>query len=157
MLIRFTKGQGKEDTLSCFRNDGSVTWERARVGVLHDLIHYVVETTLGYREAFYGLLAAGWDIQDFGETDPGTGQKRVIPVEAAKTEAIVGLLQMDIMGLGGFEEGEATLAEWKLPRIAPETLDQIRRDVQALHERWDQVPMGGHMELVFETHSSSHA
>ena len=39
------------------------------MGVLHDLIHYVVETTLGYREAFFGLLAAGWDIQDFGAID----------------------------------------------------------------------------------------
>jgi hypothetical protein len=157
MVIRFTKGQGKEDTLACFRDDGSTTWERARVGVLHDLIHYVVETTLGYREAFYGLLAAGWDIQDFGEVDPHTGLKRVIPVEAGKTEAIVGLLQMDIMGLGGFEEGEATLAEWKLPRIAPETLEQIRSEVRALHQQWEAVPPGGHMELVFETHTNSQA
>jgi hypothetical protein len=154
MVIRFTKGKDKEDTLSCFRDDGSTTWERARAGVLHDLIHYVVETTLGCREAFYGLLAAGWDIQEFGTIDPRTGRKPTISVEAGQTEGIVGLLQMDVMGVGRFEEGEAALAEWNLPRIAPETLEQMRRDIHALHQQWEQVPPGGHMELLFETHSS---
>jgi hypothetical protein len=155
VVIRFTKGKDKQDTLSCLRDDGSTTWERARAGVLHDLIHYVVETTLGYREAFYGLLAAGWDIQEFGEIDPRTGRKPAIPVEAGRTEGIVGLLQMDVLGVARFEEGVASLAEWNLPHLAPEILDRMRQDIHALHQQWEQVPPGGHIELLFETSAGS--
>lgn len=79
MIIRYTKGQDKGDSIACFREDGSATWARANVGVRHDLIHYVVETTLGLQEAFYGLLAAGWDMHDFGAVDPATGRKIEIP------------------------------------------------------------------------------
>lgn len=36
----------------------------------HDLTHYTVETTFGYRHGFFGLIAGGWDISDFGAPWP---------------------------------------------------------------------------------------
>ena len=92
MIIRFTKGDGKPDVMTCVRDDGSVTWSPvgASVGAHHDLRHYAVETTLGYTQAFFGLLASGRDIQSFGTKD---GVKDHYPEEAMWAEWIVGVLQ----------------------------------------------------------------
>ena len=51
MVIRFKKGKNrpkhKPDTLTCIRDDGSVTWTHLHRGfVQHDFAHYVVERTL---------------------------------------------------------------------------------------------------------------
>ena len=44
MTIRFTRGKGKPDTISCFRDDGTSTYSRGLV--VHDIVHYAVETGL---------------------------------------------------------------------------------------------------------------
>ncbi len=59
VLIRFKKGKNqhkhKPDTLTCIRDDGSVTWTHIQRGfVQHDFAHYVVETTFGFQNAFFG-------------------------------------------------------------------------------------------------------
>jgi hypothetical protein len=91
MIIRCTKGkQNKPDTLTCVRDDGSITWEHSAVGIPHDLLHFAVETTLGYRSAFYGLVAAGCDIGAFGTKE---GEKDTYPTEALWAKTLVGLLQ----------------------------------------------------------------
>jgi hypothetical protein len=85
--------------LRCTRADGSATWQR-REGrnalwfVFHDLTHYAVETVLGFRRAFFGLIAEGWDIDDTG----GKSARGPIPLEAGVAEHIVGLLDRDGMG-----------------------------------------------------------
>jgi hypothetical protein len=58
---------------------------------LHDLTHYAVETALGYRRGFFGLIAEGWDIEETtGETPRGS-----LPPEALEVERIVGLLDSE--------------------------------------------------------------
>jgi hypothetical protein len=53
-------------SLTAVRPNGSRTWSRLHPFFpAHDLLHYAVETTLGFHEAFFGLLAAGWAIDDF--------------------------------------------------------------------------------------------
>jgi hypothetical protein len=57
------------------RADGTATWERkeepnAWFFVAHDLTHFAVETILGYRRGFYGLVAEGWALSDFGTPWP---------------------------------------------------------------------------------------
>lgn len=60
MKIRFIKGKDKPNTLACIRADGSVTWSSlGRIPIHHDLTHYAVETTLGLKNSFFGLLAKG--------------------------------------------------------------------------------------------------
>ena len=156
MTIRFTKGRlGKPDTLACFRDDGTETWEHSRAGVQHDLIHYAVETTLGYTRAFYGLVASGRDIASFGTKN---GRKDVYPDEALWSECIVGLLQWPsvnggpAVGDGEFhtllavacaQEGRPT------PGVSAECLAVIRRLVQTLHSRWGGLTAGETLELAF--------
>lgn len=93
MLISLTK-QGGLTVLTCTRRDGSVTWQKsARGGFFgqHDLLHYAIETTLGLRESFFGLVAAGRSIESFLE--PGTAA--ALPIEALNTELMVNQLMID--------------------------------------------------------------
>ena len=67
LIIHFTKRTDGGALLKCVRADGSTTWQRqdeknAAFFPLHDLTHYAVETELGFRRGFYGLIAEGWDI-----------------------------------------------------------------------------------------------
>ncbi len=155
MRIRFTKGDNKPDTLSCLRDDGSTTWSSLHPGfIYHDLTHYVVETTLGYREAFYGLVASGRDIDSFGTKN---GVKDPLPLEAGYAEFVVGLVQMNARS-GELENEEdfftmlkLALANFELepPPLTPAQLQQIRQETAALYSRWDEVASGKSLELPF--------
>jgi len=68
VLIGIAKQPGGSGVLRCRREDGSVTWQKqtkhAAHFAVHDLTHYAVETVLGYRRGFFGLIAEGWDVED---------------------------------------------------------------------------------------------
>src|SRR2546430_3915906 len=75
LLIRIKKKSDGSAALSCLRPDGSVTWQRqngqqGRFFPLHDLTHYAVEAVLGHARGFYGLVAEGWYLADFGNPWP---------------------------------------------------------------------------------------
>ena len=96
LLIRIKKKKGGDAALSCVRADGSSTWQRQEGHLghffpLHDLTHYAVETVLGHRRGFYGLVADGWDLTDFGSPWP----KGPMPADMDPSEAIVGMLDAE--------------------------------------------------------------
>ncbi|MEO6878234.1 MAG: hypothetical protein ABI205_07125, partial [Gemmatimonadaceae bacterium] len=67
LLVRFKKKSDGSAALQCTRADGTVTWQRQEGELgqffpLHDMTHLAVESVLGLRRAFYGLVAEGWDI-----------------------------------------------------------------------------------------------
>jgi hypothetical protein len=157
MIIRLAKGKrDKPPTLTCLRGDGTSTWQRStHYFAHHDLIHYAVETTLGYREAFLGLVAAGKDLDAFGTQN---AVKDVYTLQEGWAEALVGLLQLPA------GEGGAPLRDQELldqlakictengvpaPLIVAEQLGRIRARMRTLHETWDQLPEDGVMELTF--------
>ena len=155
MIIRLSKGRNeKPPTLTCLRDDGSCTWQRSSdYFARHDLIHYAVETTLGYREAFFGLVAQGRDLDAFGTRD---GVNDVYTLEEGWAEGLVGLLQLPSFGTPLSDEEMTRLLATicaghgaPVPPITTEQLAQIRSRVRALHETWEQVPEGGAMELTF--------
>jgi len=141
------------------RPDGTATWQRkegatARFFAVHDLEHYAVETTLGYRRGFYGLVAEGWNLADFGSPWP----RGRLPADAEPAELIVGFLDGERAGgvewtAEDFNERAAGYyAEQRLenpPRLDEETLACIRAAARELRERWDAVPEGGTLELTF--------
>lgn len=133
--------------LRCTREDGSVTWQKqtrhAAHFVLHDLTHYAVETTLGYRHGFFGLIADGWDADD----TTGKGARGRLPMEAVEVEKIVGLFDT--------ERGSGTLwtAE-EFNAFAPRTLTEAEiQNVRALRgslfEQWFALEPGQRIELQF--------
>src|SRR5687767_14096302 len=96
LVIRIKKGGDGRTSLSCTRADGTTTWQRqegaqASFFPRHDLTHYAVETVLRHRRGFYGLVAAGWDLSDFGTPWP----RGKLPKDAHTVEMIVGFLDLD--------------------------------------------------------------
>lgn len=168
LVIRIKKKSDGSAALSCIRADGTTTWQQqngklGRFFPLHDLTHYAVESVLGFRNAFYGLVAAGWDLTDFASTGP----RGRIPPEALCAEVIVGFFDLErATGVLGTAEGlNARLEEFhadnKLPapelRFSAEEVHQIRRLRGELFARWNAVAAGDALVLNFERNAESGA
>ncbi|MES2459334.1 MAG: hypothetical protein V4671_02035 [Armatimonadota bacterium] len=158
MKIRLTKGTGgKPGVTSFIREDGSCTWQKSTpFFARHDLIHYAVETALGYREAFLGLVARGRDLDSFGTQN---GIKDVYTQEEIWTEAIAGICQWpDSTGAYPLSNQELLVIlessfegkDCPAPAITEPQLLEIRSHVQEQHRRWDLVPEGETLEMTFE-------
>jgi hypothetical protein len=160
LRVQFAKRADGSVVLRCTRADGSVTWQRhdgrqALFFPFHDLTHFAVESTLGFRQGFYGLVADGWEIADTG----GKGARGRLPDETVLVEHIVGLLDRE--RVGGAMPMSAREVNAQLGRLAedgrvahPPTLtdaqiDEVRRRVDALHDEWAAVAPGGTLELCF--------
>ena len=159
LVIALKKKSGGSASLACRRADGTVTWQRQEGGQggffpRHDLTHYAVETVLGMDQAFYGLLASGWEFGDFGHPWP----RGPMPVEAIVAELIVGYLDSERAAGVTWSAGEfnARMAAYLDARgESPERelreadLEQIRRTRAALFARWDALAPGDTLELPF--------
>ena len=157
MVIRFKKGKNqskhKPDTLTCIRDDGSVTWTHLYRGfVQHDFTHYVVETTLGFENAFFGLVSKGYDIPDFSA--PKAERPFEIPREAMDTEPIVALLQADLLESLGYSGDSDSIFQdhsVSLPvNLTDKQLEVMRRNLRALLQRWRDLQPGESMTLQFK-------
>jgi hypothetical protein len=123
---------------------------------LHDLTHYAVESVLAHRRGFYGLVADGWDLTDFGTPWP----RGPLPVDLDPSELIVG--QIDLEKATGMRIDAVALnvyiRDWlaehsPLQRLVHEItdsdLESIRTLRNELHEQWRALEPGAAMELVF--------
>lgn len=153
LRIQLVKRRGKTPLLICTRPDGTQTMAETIVGAEHDLCHHVVETTLGYRRAFYGLLAEGMNIEDFNVAAAST--KIDLPPEAGATEFIVGLLESELTSGLPFPDFNTELrramANTRKPAQAPEisetNLASMRARIVELKARWRGLPEGETIEL----------
>ena len=147
---------GRLDHLLCTRADGtSTSVAMPRQGILpHDLIHYVVESTLGYRNGFLGEVANGADIafamqmsHDLAHTAPSP--------ELSQAEAIVESLQAQLWSgafdQAMFDEGlrsACAMHDCVSPRLDAAYGRQLYDAVIALGQRWQQMPF--HAALMLE-------
>ena len=159
MQIRLSRRTDGATTLVCRRADGTESWQRhekaqARHFPLHDLTHFAVETTLGLREAFYGLVAAGWELED----TTGKGARGALPPEAVLAEHLVGLLDVERAGTERWDAetvvsqldaaGVAISADLRL-RLDDATLGAIRARRAEFFAQWDATPPGGTLTLEY--------
>jgi hypothetical protein len=145
LQIEIAKRPDGVGVLRCTRADGTVTWQKQpKHGAhfaLHDLTHYAVETVLGYKRGFFGLICQGWDIED----TTGKGARGPLPPESAEVERLVGL----------FDSERAAGALWtaeEFNQFAPRALSTIeilsvRQARGDLFRQWSEVPPGGKLEL----------
>lgn len=158
LTIRFKRQTDGAVALTCRRPDGSATWQRqegshARFFPYHDLTHYAVETVLAHRHGFYGMVADGWDLADFGSPWP----RGPLPSEAELTEWIVGLFDLERSSGVTFAPAEfnarlaASLAATSMsaPTLDAAQLDAIRARRATLFAQWDAVVPGTMLELPF--------
>lgn len=160
MLVRFTKNvpTAKADTLTCVRPDGSSTrGEMPRQGILpHDAFHFVVETTLHWRDAFFGQIAAGASLDHLvaelhGEKIDWSKNK-----QALQSESLVECLQAEQWG-GAADP--ATFAETLVitcrrrsvppPDIDAAELDRVRLALREFGALWRPLQAGQAIERTF--------
>jgi hypothetical protein len=160
LTIKFTKRRDGSIISHFERDDGTATWQRkdgpqANFFAAHDLTHYALETTLGYRRGFYGLVAEGWDLSDFGTPWP----RGPLPADAEPAELIAGLLDGERAtgercSAAEFNEKIALYYETHSladpPELTQENLDQIRKVASDLRARWSAVLAGDSLELTFD-------
>jgi hypothetical protein len=160
MVIRIKKGVDGRTALSCARSDGTSTWQRqegaqASFFPRHDLTHYAVETVLCLREGFFGLVAGGWDLSDFGTPWP----RGKLPNDATLNEIIVCFFDRERASgeMGTAEELNADLAVYceengiQAPEeFTEEHLSLVRQKRGDLFARWEAVEPGDALELPFD-------
>jgi hypothetical protein len=160
LSIRIKKNPDGSTALSCTRADGTTTWQRqlgqrGRFFPFHDLTHYAVETVLGFRRGFFGLVAEGWDLTDFGKPWP----RGPLPAEAVMVEMIVGFLDGErAMGItrsaaelrSDVAAHQAHRGEADGCRISDTELDRVRTVRGELFTRWRAVAPGEALELEFD-------
>jgi hypothetical protein len=156
--VRLTKRSDGGAVLRCRRADGSVTWQthqgpRASFFPLHDLTHFAVESELPDTVAFFGLIAAGWNIDDTA----GKGARGPLPPEAVLVEHIVGLLDLERATghvMSGTELRSALAdAGWPAPALPDDLVARMRARWVPLLDRWAALPSGGILDLEFHAPS----
>ena len=147
LRIEIVKQADGTGVLRCTREDGSVTWQKqtrhAAHFALHDLTHYAVETALGYRQGFFGLLAAGWDVEDTS----GKGSRGAVPPEAIEVERIVGLFDAE-RGSGTLWTAEE-FNEFGPRALTDAEIQNVRALRGVLFQQWKAVAPGQTLELQF--------
>jgi hypothetical protein len=160
LLIQLTRRADGGTVRRCVRADGSATWQRqegrqAAFFPHHDLSHYAVESELGFRSGFYGLIAEGWELEETG----GKGDRGTLPVEAVAVEHLAGVL--DLERAGGVEWTAADVNRHAAafaasggrppPRAVTDAeLARVRARVLELFARWRGLPPGATLELSFD-------
>ena len=161
LRVQLTKRADGAAVLRCLRADGTATWQRqegpqALFFPFHDLTHFAVESTLGFRLGFSGLIADGWEIAAPG----GKGARGRLPAETVLAEHVVGLLDRERVGgappltAAEFNAELARLVE--IGRIAAGVtvteaqLAAARSRIEELHGRWAALAPGATLELRFD-------
>jgi hypothetical protein len=160
MQVRFTKNAptAANDTLTCVRPDGSTTVVgMARQGILpHEAFHFVVETTLRWRDSFFGHVARGDTLEHV------TARLHAPRIDASKNaqalqcEALIECLQTDQWG-GASDP--ATFAEALIrtcrrrhvppPDIATDELVRVRHALREFGAAWRPLTSGQSLERAF--------
>ncbi|MEM1221079.1 MAG: hypothetical protein AAGH79_19315 [Bacteroidota bacterium] len=158
LVLRFHKKSPSQSVLTVIRADGTITWSKLYPGMeVHDLAHYAIETELSLSDAFYGLLADGYDIQDFElprDQRPVALIPANLPLVSLQVEYFVNLLLTELQHgspiTDFIEQLSKMLAEAKLPPLVSldePILDEIRKQLRVLLIRWKAVSLGEAMEL----------
>jgi hypothetical protein len=122
----------------------------------HDLAHYAVESVLGIDDAFFGLIAQGWAIDDFASP----GVVRRLPAAAMYVERVVGYVERGMapdaaalaaaLALDGTTVADATEAAGaEFPAVTEEQLAAITALRAACIAEWQALPPGETLRLTF--------
>jgi hypothetical protein len=160
VLVRFTKGPvvSQVDTLTCVRPDGSTTTsDMRRQGILpHEAFHFVIESTLGWRDALFGEIARGATVRQVTTVLHGQQGEWKKNTQGRQAEAMVECLEAEQWG-GASDP--ATFAEMLVlacrrrgvppPDITPEEIDRSRVNLRDFGAAWRPLLAGEWIERTF--------
>ncbi|NET32596.1 MAG: hypothetical protein F6K19_11375 [Cyanothece sp. SIO1E1] len=161
LRLQFKKQKDQSAVLTLHRTDGSSTFTKIRPGLeVHDLAHYVVETVLEFKEAFYGLINQGYTVPDFEkprDQRPLALIPENLPKESLQTEFIVNQLQVELFNSGEQEEFLALLEQAMSARglnipanLTTDKLSIMREQLRSLVKQWRELNVGNTLELSME-------
>ncbi len=160
MLVRFTKNapDAAIDLLACVRPDGSTTQgAMPRQGILpHDAFHFVVESALGWRDAFFGQIAQGASLDHLAVKLHNPQIDWSKNIQALQSESLVECLQAEQWG-GAADP--ATFAETLVvtcrhrsvppPDITADELEALRTALREFGAAWRPLAAGRSLERTF--------
>jgi len=159
LTLRFAIRRDGTPVLSVTRRDGSVAWQRqTRLSPVHDLGHYAIESVLGLRQAFWGMMADGWDFADFGTPwprgpMPNEPEALLAEVTAGWLDHFAHTVRDDAAGaaeLNAHLAGYCAQQGRPAPRVVTaDELARIRAMREELARRWQALAPGEAMELEF--------
>jgi hypothetical protein len=128
MRIAFHRSGEGHDRIYVNRDDGSERgWRWPAGGPPHDLMHYAVETELGLEGGFWGLTAAGADLETLND-EQAAGLNGAEAMVNAATSAIT---------IPGYERDEA-----RPDGVDPERFEAACDAAAHWLERWREVAPG---------------
>ena len=157
MLVRFTKNSpgAAADTLTCIRADGSITTgDMPRQGVLpHAAICYVVESTLGWRDAFFGSIARGEKLKPQRKK---TRRGENLCEQGQQADALVECLEAGLWGgvsePAAFEKSLRNACHQRTvppPKFAGKELEALRTALREFGAAWRPLNPGQSIERNF--------
>ena len=145
LTVQMTKRKDGASVLRCVRADGSVTWQKqdrhAAFFALHDLTHFAVESTLGFHDGFFGLIAQGWDIEE----TTGKEARGRLGEEAIVVERIVGLIGQERASGAMMTADE--FSGFAGRRVEEAELQSVRSLCAELFWQWRELPPGSTLQL----------
>ena len=157
MQVRFTKRADGRHRLTVVRDDGTASRGQVipglgKAAIPHDLLHAVVEKTLGLRRGVYGMVNAGLDIAEL--LDPAQKPALKAEAELMVSEIVTSLLQAET----AYEGADATLfggelrrrcaeARVREPTIDEDALGELRRLREDYEARWGRLAVGETLEV----------
>jgi hypothetical protein len=155
MRIAFRRIDDRRHTLEVTRADGgteSVECE-TRSYLVHDLLHYAVESEAGLRGGFWGNLAAGKtlaqmnDRTGLGMADAAGEMGAIEQIVGALHGATKGRSARDVVaGVRRFNESiGVSTPSW----LTEAFVERVQDRMHQLQGQWRATPRGGRMELSF--------
>jgi hypothetical protein len=154
LTLRFTRISPTHHRFEYRREDGSgeAVEMETRSLLLHDLVHYAVESEADLRGSFYGILDK---IGGYEELTVAGGA--ALGGEVAITERVVGALMgalleddLDAEAFTAQVTGYLQLYDERSPSwFTPSFVTAVRERLRQLHGRWKATGFGQTMELSF--------
>lgn len=158
MNIAFRKRVGDYSQLICTRDDGSRSESLFpnKRALPHELIHYVVEKTLGLHKAFYGLVASGAAIAYHEDHNHPLTKKHQDISQNWQSELLVEAIQTAALEHGGSVEDfykavQRLCASRNIP-LPPVNAHQLRAicdELQLYHHQWQNIGCNHQLNVSF--------
>ncbi len=160
MLVRFTKAPpaAADDAIACVRTDGSSsTATMPRRGILpHLAFHFVIESTMGWRDAVFGRVAENGSFEQVAGKPSDASLGRFRNTQALQCEALIECLEAE-QWAGASDPADFAQRLVRAcrqhavppPDITAEELDRIRVALREFGAAWRPLVAGASLERTF--------
>lgn len=151
LTIRFTKVSDARHRIEVVRDDGTrdAVELETRSFLLHDLIHYAVESEAGLRQSFYGALAVGRGYEELSNRQPLAGEilmtERVVGAMTGAAKGQVTATQVIAAMKNLLDAHDEAMPPWLTRAFVERALERLRR----LQGQWKATRFGETLELAF--------